>query len=253
MKKILFLALPLLMAGVVFAQTATTSAPATKPAATAAKPPAKPESTTQPKPRDPKWVQRHEGYVELAKKGNIDVYFEGDSITDGWHGGGKAIWDKEFAPLKAANFGISGDRTQHVLWRLENGELDGVNPKVVVLMIGTNNIGSNTPEQVADGVKAIIETFHTKAPNAKILLLAIFPRSAAAADPIRMKNEAANKILATFDNGKNVKYLSINDKFLDKEGNLSKEIMPDLLHPNGKGYQIWADAIREPLKELLGK
>ena len=231
--------------------TTTAKAPATTKVA------APKESADKPSPRggivkpDAKWMARHETYVELAKKGGIDVYFEGDSITDGWHGSGKAVWEKEFAPLKAANFGIGGDRTQHVLWRLQNGELDGVNPKAVVLMIGTNNAGSNSPAEVAAGVKAIVDTIHEKAPSAKILLLAIFPRGAAPEDKLRKLNDAANAILAKFDDGKTVKYLNINDKFLDQDGTLSKDIMGDLLHPNGKGYQIWADAIREPLKELL--
>jgi hypothetical protein len=141
-------------------------------------------TATVPVPRDEKWVARHKGFVELAKAGNVDVLFLGDSITDGWRKGGLAIWEERFAPLKAVNFGIGGDRTQHVLWRIENGELDGISPKVVVLMIGTNNTGfepdkttrRNTEAETAEGVRAIVEHLRTKLPSAKILLLAIFPR-----------------------------------------------------------------------------
>jgi lysophospholipase L1-like esterase len=237
------------------------AAPADSPAApaTAASQPAtrRAEPTDQPVRRSnsPRidWTARHDAYVKLAEKGGVDVYFLGDSITDGWHKEGKAIWDREFAPLKAENFGIAGDRTQHVLYRVTNGEFpDALKPKVVVLMIGTNNTNAHdTPEQVAAGNKAIVETIRRKSPETKILLLAIFPRGETPADPLRKNNEAANAMIAKLADGKAVRFLNINEKFLDKDGVLSKEIMPDLLHPNAKGYEIWAEAIREPLKEML--
>ena len=137
-----------------------------------------------PAPREEAWVKRHEGFVQIAGAGGVDVLFLGDSFTDGWRNKGKVLWDAHFAPLKATNFGIGGDRTQHVLWRMQNGELDGISPKVVVVMIGTNNIGferdrvtlRNTVPETIEGVTAIIQGLRTKLPAAKVLLLAVFPR-----------------------------------------------------------------------------
>jgi lysophospholipase L1-like esterase len=195
---------------------------------------------------------RHKGFLEVAKKGGIDVVFIGDSITDGWRGGGKEVWKEHFEPLHAANFGIGGDRTQHVLWRLQNGELEGYTPKAAVVMIGTNNLGGNTDEQIAEGVKAVVEAIHKKQPKTKVLLLGIFPRGAKATDPNRERIKAINKTIAKLDDeGKTVKYLDIGEKFLDKDGNMPKDVMPDYLHPSKKGYEIWAEAIDKPLKDLL--
>src|SRR5947207_538308 len=132
---------------------------------------------TKPAPRDANWTKRHEGFVEIAKKGGVDFLLLGDSITDGWRGKGKGVYAEHFEPLKAANFGIGGDRTQHVLWRLQNGELDGIKPKLAVLMIGTNNLGGNSDEEIVDGIKAIIKELHGKSPSTKLLLLGIFPRA----------------------------------------------------------------------------
>jgi len=212
----------------------------------------------QPAPRDANWVKRHEGFVEIAKQGGVDVLFLGDSITDFWRNRGKAVWDKYLAPLHAANFGISGDRTQHVLWRMEHGELDGIKPKVVVLMIGTNNTGlerdgktpRNATPEVIEGVTAVVKELRAKLPESKILLLAIFPRGEKDS-PFRAQIKEINTAIAKLDDGKMVKFLNINQKFLEPDGTLSKDVMPDLLHPGEKGYQIWADAMKEPLAELL--
>ena len=158
-------------------------------------------------------------------------------------------------PLKAANFGIGGDRTQHVLWRLQNGELDGIQPKVVMLMIGTNNSNGkdNTAEEIADGIKAIVKEIHKRSPKTKVLLLGIFPRGARP-NPQREKLNQVNAIIAKLDdNGKTVKYLDIGEKFLEKDGTLSRDIMPDFLHLSPKGYRTWADAVKGPIKELLGE
>jgi lysophospholipase L1-like esterase len=220
-------------------------------------------SALKPAPRDPNWVKRHEGFVAEAKRGGVDVLFLGDSITDGWRrlerGGGKKVWDAHFAPLHAANFGISGDRTQHVLWRMANGELEGINPKAVVLMIGTNNAGferdgttpRNTPAETAEGVATIVRTLRAKFPATKILLLAVFPRAEKPTDPLRLQVASINTIIARLDDGRNVRYLDIGPKFLAADGTLPKDIMPDFLHPNEKGYEIWAAAIKEPLGALL--
>ena len=209
-------------------------------------------------PRDAAWVKRHEGFVAEAHHGGIGVLFLGDSITDFWRDRGRAVWDREFAPLKAANFGISGDRTQHVLWRLRNGEADGYQPKVVVLMIGTNNTGlerdgktpRNTPPEIIEGVTAVVSELRAKFPEAKILLLAIFPRGEKDA-PQRAQVAEVNRALVKRHDGRHVFFLDFNDRFLDADGNIPKDVMPDLLHPSAKGYEIWADAIREPLRKLL--
>ena len=132
---------------------------------------------TAPTPRDANWVKRHEGFVAIAKKGDVDVLFLGDSITDAWRNKpAQPTGEKRFGTLKPANFGIGGDRTQHVLWRLNNGELDGIQPKVVVLMIGTNNTGSDPADQIAEGITAIVKTIRDKSPKTKVMLLAVFPR-----------------------------------------------------------------------------
>jgi lysophospholipase L1-like esterase len=212
----------------------------------------------EPVPRDDRWVERHEGFVAEAQKGGIDVLFMGDSITDGWRRSGKEIWDREYAPLNAANFGIGGDRTQHVLWRLRNGEAEGYQPTAVVLMIGTNNTGfereSTTPRnstaEIIEGVTTVVQDLRSDFPAAKILLLAVFPR-AEKGSARRAQVAEVNRSIAKLHDGTHVHYLDIGDKFLDGEGNIPLDVMPDLLHPNEKGYQIWADAIRELLKALL--
>lgn len=215
-------------------------------------------TAVEPAPRDADWVVRHEGFVAEAQKGGIDVLFMGDSITDFWRDRGREIWDREYAPLKAANFGISGDRTQHVLWRLGNGEAEGYEPKAIVLMIGTNNTGferdsdmpRNTTPEIVEGVTTVVEDLRGNFPDAKILLLAMFPR-AEKDSAHRAQVNAVNESIAKLHDGSHIHYLDIGEKFLDAEGNIPLDVMPDLLHPNAKGYEIWADAIREPLRALL--
>ncbi len=196
-------------------------------------------------------VPRHKQFLEIAKKGGVDVLFLGDSITHGWEG--QKAWKENFTPLKAANFGIGGDQTGHVLWRITEGkELEGISPKVAVLMIGTNNSGRDSSEQIAEGITLIVKTLHEKSPTTKVLLLGIFPRNKDANAPIRKKLADVNKIVAKLDDGgKTVKYLDIGEKFLEKDGSLSKEIMPDALHLSAKGYEIWAEAVTPTLKEML--
>ena len=217
----------------------------------------------QPEPREANWVKRHEGFVEIARQGGVDVLFLGDSITDGWRrlerGGGKAVWDQAFAPLRAANFGISGDRTQHVLWRLQNGELNGIKPKAIVLMIGTNNTGferdgktpRNTPAETVEGVAAILKLLRQELPATKILLLAVFPRGEKPDHPQRLQVAEINRGIMRLADGKAVHCLDIGPKFLAPDGTLPKEVMPDFLHPATKGYEIWAAAIKDLLAALL--
>lgn len=195
------------------------------------------------------FMNAHTNFVKIAKEGKAELVFLGDSITAGW-GGQKAIWEKAFGPYKPANFGIGGDRTQHVLWRITNGEFDGIKPKVVVLMIGTNNSGSDEADGIAKGVTKIVTTIHEKSPATKVLLLAVFPRGEKP-NAQREKLAKVNATIAKLHDGKSVHYLDIGGKFLAADGSsLPKDIMPDFLHLSKAGYQIWADAITPKLAEL---
>lgn len=199
------------------------------------------------------WKSRHEKCVEITKKGGVDVVFLGDSITQGWEGDGKAVWQKEFSTLKAANFGFSGDRTEHVLWRLENGEIMGLDPKLIVIMIGTNNLGhgSSNESQTADGVKMIVSKLRKGLPNAKILLLGIFPRGATAEDVLRKKVADATQQFKGLDSDPSVTFLDIGYAFTRHNGTLRTKLMPDLLHLTPDGYEIWAKAIKPTMMDLL--
>jgi lysophospholipase L1-like esterase len=139
------------------------------------------------------------------------------------------------------------------LWRLDHGNLDGLHPKLAVLMIGTNNAGSNTPDEIADGVKAIVDKLRTRVPECKVLILGVFPRKPTPAEPLRKATVAINERIAKFADDQHVFYLDIGPKFLSPDGTLSKEIMPDYLHPNTRGYEIWAAAIEPTVVRLLGQ
>ncbi|QDS89878.1 GDSL-like Lipase/Acylhydrolase [Rosistilla ulvae] len=206
-----------------------------------------------PVPREGGWMKRHESMNARVAKGNVDLVFIGDSITQGWEGRGKKVWADFYGDRNAVNLGIGGDRTQHVMWRLDNGNLEGISPKLAVVMIGTNNSGRNKPEEIAEGVTAIIHQLREKAPEMKILLLATFPRGATPADPKRQANETSNAIVAKLADNENIFYLDIGDKFLADDGSLSKEIMPDLLHLSEQGYTIWAESIEPSVTKLMGK
>jgi lysophospholipase L1-like esterase len=196
------------------------------------------------------FMNKHEQFLERAKQGDVEILFVGDSITQGWNGAGKEVWQKTYADRKAANFGIGGDRTQHVLWRMENGELEGIKPRVAVLMIGTNNTNSDQAPEIASGVEKIVKTIRDKT-GAKVLLLGVFPRGADESEPKRAIIKGVNERIAKLDDGSNVRFLDISDKFLQPDKTLTKEIMPDLLHLSPKGYQIWADAMQPLLDEML--
>ena len=205
----------------------------------------------------------HVQLLEKAKKGRIDIYFEGDSITRRWGATDYpellANWNKNFFGWNAADFGWGADTIQNILWRLNNGELDGVNPKVIVLLAGTNNVGRTVAAggddaKVADvtkGIKAVVDTMRAKAPNATLIVTAIFPRN----DNIAVM-PTINKIntnIAKLADGKKVRFLNINDKLADKDGKLFDGMMnADGLHPALKGYQVWADALRPIFNEVLG-
>lgn len=195
---------------------------------------------------------RHEDLLKVAKAGNVDLLFVGDSITAGWEKTGKAAWQEHFAPLKAASLGDPGDRTENLLWRLRNGELEGLRPKLVVLMIGTNNV-NDTPQDVVLGIQANIAEIQARCPGTRILLLGIFPRSERP-DAARARNEAVNRLLPPLANAKDPKrviYLDISSAFLAKDQTLPKDMFSDGVHPNAKGYQAWAGAIIDTVKTQM--
>lgn len=215
------------------------------------------------KDADGRFRKMHESFLARGKAGPVGLLFIGDSITQGWT---KAphVWEHYFAKYQPANFGIGGDQTQHVIWRIENGELDGLTPKVTVLMLGTNNTGAHTADEIVAADKKIVEMIRAKIPGTKVVVLAIFPRGArknaqgvitpeAAADGAKRQAiiEAANAQLAKLDDGKNVRFLDINHVFVGQDGKIPFAIMPDQLHPNAAGYQLWAEALMPTLTALM--
>lgn len=199
------------------------------------------------------WMPRHEKKLQDIKARPIDVVFIGDSITEGWEKSGAPVWEKFYAKRNAIALGFGGDRTENVLWRLQHGEVDGINPKVVVMMLGTNNTGHRheAPELIAKGLKRDLDELRKRLPNSKILLLAIFPRDAKPDGEARINNEKVNVLITSFADNQHIFFRNINKVFLDEQGILSKDIMPDLLHPNEKGYTLWADAMEPVLQQLL--
>ena len=195
---------------------------------------------------------RHEGFVATAQQGNIDLLLHGDSITDWWlQEANKPVFDKYFGAIRTANFAIAGDTTQGVLWGLRNGEGQGFQPKAVMLMIGTNNTGANSAEEIAEGVGAVVMEMRRDFPNAKILLLAIFPRSTPG-DPVRDKIAEVNRIISKLNDNQHVFYMDIGSKFLDEKGVfLPDAFRNDNLHPQAKGYDIWGQAVSAKIAELM--
>lgn len=195
---------------------------------------------------------RHEGFVDLARRGNIDLLLLGDSITDWWvqNDDNRQMFEKYFGGIRTANFAIAGDTTQGVLWGLRNGEGQGFQPKAVMLMIGTNN-GANTAPEVAEGIGAVVLEVRRNFPDAKILLLGIFPRSIPG-DPVRDKIAEVNRLISKLDDRRHVFYLDIGARFLDANGVfLENAFRPDNLHPAAHGYDIWGQAVQAPLADLL--
>jgi len=208
---------------------------------------------TQPVPHTEKRALDNIAKAKAAGE-SIQLIFDGDSITDGWQGRGKAVWTERYAKYGAFDFGISGDTTDNVLWRLSQGQAEGLHPKLIVLMIGTNNMKyTSTAAEIAAGVKAILAEYQKRCPGAVILLQAIFPRAEMKDSPYRAKIKDTNAILATYADGKKVIYTDFGDKFLTSYGVLTQEIMPDFLHPSPKGYEIWADAIQPFIDKYMGK
>jgi lysophospholipase L1-like esterase len=203
----------------------------------------------------PNFTEKHQANVEVAKAGDIDVLFMGDSITDWWRSetgnfAGKPVFDKYFGNMKVANFGIAGDTTQGVLYRLQNGEGQGFTPRAIMLMIGTNNTRTHRAAEIAEGIGAVVLELQKDFPEAKILLLGIFPRSTPD-DPLRAQIAQVNSIISRLDDNQRVFYKDIGEIFLSADGTIAPDIMSDGLHPTTRGYELWAEAIEQPLADLL--
>lgn len=209
--------------------------------------------TTNPVPRTEEWwIERNNDINALAQKGGIDLVFLGDSIMHAWETQGKDIWDAYYADRNAANFGMSGDKTQHVLWRIQNGNFDGINPKLIIIMIGTNNSSDNSVIEIAAGVIAIVKKLREIVPQSKILLLGIFPRGKYPDDPLRKKNDKTNILLAGIADGRQIVFLNIGFAFKNIFGIVSEELMmPDYLHLSKIGYQRWAEAIESYVIRMM--
>lgn len=210
-------------------------------------------SAIVPVPRpDEVWIERHNQFNERVKQGNVDLIFVGDSITHGWESDGKEVWAQYYEKRNAMNLGIGGDQTQHVLWRLDNGNIEGIQPKLAVLLIGTNNVLENTAEEIGEGITAIVQKLRQKLPETKILVLAIFPRYEKP-DAMREKLIKASQIAAKMADNRNVFFTDIGNEFTNPDGTLLQEIMPDFLHPVYEGYVRWAKAIEPQVAKLMGE
>ncbi len=202
------------------------------------------------------WAERHQAKLDARDQmESVDLVLIGDSITHSWETTGQDVWRNSYPDVATLNLGFSGDRTEHVLWRLENGELDGVQPKAVMLLIGTNNTGHHLhdPTDIAAGVKAIVEDLKTRLPESRVLLLAVFPCDKDPQSPRRKNNEAVNELICDLHDGQCVHYVDICERFFNEDGEMTEEITPDYLHLSPAGYQIWADAVKPTLMEVLGR
>ena len=209
-----------------------------------------------PKPRGGRAAARQTVVLQRAKdnQGDCDLEFIGDSITQFWEKGGHAVWDQYYGKLKALNFGVTGDEIQNLLWRFSHGQLDGIKPKVAIVMIGTNNSNGhdNTEGEILDGIKEVVREIRQKQPGAKVLVLGIFPRGATFC-PERNKIVQVNQALARIEDGKDIFYMDVGSQFVSRNGSISKDVLGDGIHPTAAGYEIWAKAMEPKLEELLAK
>lgn len=198
------------------------------------------------------WLPRHQEKLAERSK-DPELVFLGDSITQGWETEGAAAFEETFGHWRTLNLGFSGDRTENVLWRLAHGEVEGIDPKLVVLMIGTNNTGHrmDPPHEVAAGVTSIVRDLRRRLPDTQVLLLAIFPRGETANDEMRINNRQVNQRIRSLADGSQVFYANVNRVFMDERGRLHQAIMPDLLHPNAQGYERLAEALQPMVRSLM--
>jgi lysophospholipase L1-like esterase len=206
------------------------------------------------------WIPRHQDKLAsiraaAAAHRPIDLVFIGDSITEHWETDGKAVWARHYARYNALDLGFGGDQTENVLWRLQHGEIDGFRPKVAVVMIGTNNTGhrQEDPRTTAAGVRRILDEIRSRQPDTRILLLAVFPRDEQPTSPLRRLNDRVNAIISGYADGRHIVFLDIGAALTNADGTLSREVMPDLLHPGEKGYDIWARQMEPTLLQLLSR
>jgi beta-glucosidase len=202
-------------------------------------------------------AKRHRQFCERASRHDYPILFLGDSLTEGWFVTGMDVWKREYRPMNAGNFGLSADRTETMLWRLAHGELEGLSPKLVVLMIGTNNLKSgpirHSPAQTAEGVEAVVDLIQRKLPETKILLLGILPRQPKY-EWFPSARRETNRRIARLAQRDGVRWLNFSDRYLDDEGKLRKELYrEDLLHLSAAGYEVWADAMRKTLREIMAE
>jgi beta-glucosidase len=201
---------------------------------------------------DPQFARRMRELKAMPDRGSIELVFLGDSITQRWESQGADAWMRHYGWRAAANFGINGDRTQNVLWRLREGSFDGLSPRLVVLLIGTNNSESNTAQEVAEGVASILESLRERVPDSKVLLLALFPKHSQPRSASRAKIVAINALLPQLADGERVYFLDVGEVFVSADGWIERKIMPDGLHLSPKGYGLWAKAMEPTLARLLG-
>jgi beta-glucosidase len=252
MKTLLFAIIAVVL--VQLSAVAQTNAPETAPAVYV-------NTAIIPVPRTDRTTNRQALVLQRAKDapGDYDIEFIGDSITEGWEGAGRNVWQEFYGKRKCINMGVGGDRTQHVLWRIDNGQLDGIRAKIAIVMIGTNNsntnragIEDNSTADILAGVTAIVNQIRTRQPDTKIILLGIFPRGATFS-PQRGKILEVNQALARLDDATNIFFMDIGSKFIQNDGSISRSMMRDYLHPGEAGYRIWAEATEPKIKELLGE
>jgi len=196
-----------------------------------------------------KWQAQHAGFVVRAKAGDIDILLLGDSITHRWP---EDLWDKAFPPHKAGRFGIEGEQVQNLSWRLQNGELEGLKPKAVVFLIGTNNVPREyRAADIADTVSAMVEFVQAKSPSTKVLVLGVLPRNEKPTNIMRDRITLLNEKLAKLDNGDSVRFLDLTDDVTTADGTITREAMPDFLHPSRSTYEVMMKKISPKISELI--
>jgi lysophospholipase L1-like esterase len=200
---------------------------------------------------DGMFVARQREIAAIRGREKIELVFIGDSITQRWEDQGRFVWNRYYGSRNAANLGVNADRTQHVLWRIRNGNLSGMRPRIVVLLIGTNNTPSNDDAEIVEGVLAVVDEIEARVPDTRILLLGLFPKSPLGTDPVRARIERINATIAEAAAGRGLTFLDIGHVFLAPDGSIPQPIMFDALHLSARGYTLWAEAIEPTLVRML--